>query len=245
MAYLPVKLIRPSALQLDPAEPCLLEIHISIPLPHRLGSSLPAPPYILNHDDDLPNPPGNRTTVSPEDLQTIHALPLIRHLISQIQSHLFGQPTAAAATTATASGNPDLGGQLLHSWDVSIVPDKQGGFDFAAGWWRDQYGTEAYGPIYAYNEAFDGVEVLHAIKLYLVRGVEEHEALKKLNPRVLRFDIVEEEEEGRAVVFEVKEYTEDSRGRYTIPEAAWLMELSQREARNLAARDSTVEASSE
>ncbi len=89
--------------------------------------------------------------------------------------------------------------------------------------------------------------MLHAIKLYLVRGVEEHEALKKLNPRVLRFDVVEEkkEEEG-AVVFEVKEYTEDSWGRYTIPEAAWLMELAQREAHNLASRDSTtVEASCE
>jgi hypothetical protein len=89
---------------------------------------------------------------------------------------------------------------------------------------------------------FHGVGVLHAIKLYLVRGVKEHEALKKRNPRVLKFDMVEEEEEGGAVVFEVKEYMEDSRGRYTIPEAAWIMELVQREARNLAARDSMGEA---
>ncbi len=139
MAYPPVKLIRPSAFELDLAEPCLLEIHIPIPLPHRLDPSLPAPPYILNHNDDLPNPPGNRTTVSPEDYQTIHALPLLRYLISQIQSKLFSQPTSAsaaavAATTATASSSdPDLGGQLLHSWDVSIVPDKQGRFDVAAG----------------------------------------------------------------------------------------------------------------
>ncbi len=43
-----------------------------------------------------------------------------------------------------------------------------------------------------------------------------------------------------AVVFKVKEHTEDSRGRYTNPEVAWLIELVQREARNLAARDSTV-----
>ncbi len=67
---------------------------------------------------------------------------------------------------------------------------------------------------------FHDVEVLHAIKLYLVRGVEEHEALNKRNSRVLKFDMVEEEEEVGAVVFEVKDYTEDSRGRYTIPEAA-------------------------
>lgn len=43
---------------------------------------------------------------------------------------------------------------------------------------------------------------------------------------MLKFDMVEEEEEeGGAVVFEVKEYTEASRRGYTIPEAAWIMEL--------------------
>lgn len=75
--------------------------------------------------------------------------------------------------------------------------------------------------------------MLHAIKLYLVHGVEEHEAQKKRNSRVLKFEMVEEEEEGGAVVFEVKEYMETSRGRYTIPEAAWIAELVQREARTV------------
>ncbi len=76
------------------------------------------------------------------------------------------------------------------------------------------------------------------MKFYLVRGVEEPEALTALNPRVLRFDVVEEEveeEEAGVVVFGVREYTEDTRGRYRIPEAAWIMEFIRREARELAA----------
>ncbi|KAK4153460.1 hypothetical protein C8A00DRAFT_15315 [Chaetomidium leptoderma] len=248
MAQPPVKLIKPDALHLDAAEPCLLEFHIPIPLPHRLDPSLPAPPYILNHDDH-PNPTtyNNRPVTSPEDLQTIHARPLIRHLISQTLSHLFNLPPPtlpppSSTTTPPPSGggpDPSLGGTLLNSWDCAIVPDKQGGFDFAAGWWRDQYGKEGRGTILAYNEAFDGVELLHAMKFHLVRGVEEPEALTALNPRVLRFDVVEEEgeeeEEEGVVVFGVREYTEDTRGRYRIPEAAWIMELVQREARELAA----------
>jgi hypothetical protein len=53
MAYPPVKLIQPSDLKLDLAKPCLLEIHIHIPLPHRRDPSLPMPPYILNYNDNL------------------------------------------------------------------------------------------------------------------------------------------------------------------------------------------------
>ena len=165
-------------------------------------------------------PPGNRTTVSSEDHQTIHAQPLLRHLISQIQSKLFSQPPlllllllllpppqrAAATPTSAASS-------CTRGTSASCRTSKAGSTSQLAS------GATSTVPRRA-AEVFHGVEVLHAIKLYLVRGVEEHEALKKRDSRVLKLDRVEEEEEGGAVVFEVKGYTEDS------------VELVQREARN-------------
>ena len=52
---------------------------------------------------------------------------------------------------------------------------------------------------------------------------------------VVEVALLEGEGEEGVVVFGVREYTEDTRRRSMIPEAAWIMEIIQREARQLAA----------
>ncbi|KAK4152930.1 hypothetical protein C8A00DRAFT_34327 [Chaetomidium leptoderma] len=110
--------------------------------------------------------------------------------------------------------------QLVTSWECNAVTDKATGFDFAAGYWRDMHGAEGRDtPIHAFMEAldFDWVEVYYAFKYYLVRGAWELERLREINPRVLRFDVVEGSGHGgseQEVVFEVREYTEFMRRCY-------------------------------
>jgi hypothetical protein len=62
------------------------------------------------------------------------------------------------------------------------------------------------------------VEVYKPFRYYLVRGVGEVERLEEVNPRVLRFDVVEGAQGGadgevEGVVFGVREYTEGMRRR--------------------------------
>ncbi|KAK3307615.1 uncharacterized protein B0T15DRAFT_484683 [Chaetomium strumarium] len=70
MAAHTVKLLRPSALQLDANTPCVLEIHMPMTLPHRLDPSLPAPPY-------------HAGTITAEDFRDDHAMPLLRGLMAR------------------------------------------------------------------------------------------------------------------------------------------------------------------
>lgn len=46
----PIRLARPDGFRIDADTPCVLEMQLPIPLPHRLDPSLPAPPY---HNDTI------------------------------------------------------------------------------------------------------------------------------------------------------------------------------------------------
>ncbi|KAH6631829.1 hypothetical protein F5144DRAFT_572305 [Chaetomium tenue] len=231
MACSPVRLLRPGALQIDATTPCVLEINMPIPLPYRLDPLLPAPPYILDDRNDNDNGNGNDAAI-PDAFRDTHVQPLVRRLIPQIAAHLFGSDSS--------DSDPDHPGQLLSSWDASIARDKQHDFDFTGcGWWRDHFGVEHRGPVHAYNEFADAIEVLHAFRFYLVRGVADAAALRASNPRVLRLDVVEgdaggcgwRQQLGRegGVAFEVKEYTEAMRRTYVNPIVAWLMEEGEKD----------------
>ncbi len=216
-----VRLIRPSALQMGVDTPCVLEVNIPITLPHRLDPSLPAPPY-YNQNDALPA----------EDFRDFHAMPLARALMAQIASLMFGPEypgTILEADTPRAPATSESGDlQLLTAWECNAITDKENGFDFAAGYWKDTHGAEGHSAIHAYKDVFDRIEVYHAFKFYLVRGIQEPDRLREINPRVVRFDVVEASGEelvgsDREVVFEVKEYSEAMRSRYVNIMVAWGM----------------------
>ncbi|KAL2259233.1 hypothetical protein VTK26DRAFT_7169 [Humicola hyalothermophila] len=212
MAAPPVKLLRPSGLQIDADTPCILEVNIPITLPHQLDPSLPAPPY-HNRDGGLPA----------EDFRDFNAMPLARALLAQVVSRMFGSEYTGAivhvdahrGATAPGSDHGPLDLLLVASWECDVVTDKKS-FDFPAGRWTDQYGKEGHGTIHAFMEVpdLDWIEVYHAFKYYLVRGPWEPGTLEEINPRMLRFDVVEgsggSEDE---IVFEVREYTEVMRTR--------------------------------
>jgi hypothetical protein len=217
MALPPVKLLRPNALQIDADTLCVLEVNIPITLPHQLDPSLPAPPY-HNRDGGLPA----------EDFRDFNAMPLARALLAQVVSRMSGSEYTGAivdvddarrAIRATAPDDSDLHGPfdflLVASWECDAVTDKRT-FDFPTGRWTDQYGKEGHGNIHGFMEVpdLDWIEVYHAFKYYLVRGPWEPGPLEEMNPRILRFDVVEgssgSEDE---LVFEVREYTEVMRTR--------------------------------
>ncbi|AEO56425.1 hypothetical protein MYCTH_2301343 [Thermothelomyces thermophilus ATCC 42464] len=179
MAAHTVKLLRPSALQLDANTPCVLEIHMPMTLPHRLDPSLPAPPY-------------HAGTITAEDFRDDHAMPLLRGLMAQIAAHMLGPEYAAATLAAQTTAKDDnIVLRLLDTWDGNAVTDRAG-FDFAAGYWRDMHGKEGHGTIYAYEDMGDRIEVIHGFKFHLVCGIREAERLRKMNPRVVRFDVEED-----------------------------------------------------
>ena len=101
MAVPPIRLLRPSAMTIDAEIPCVLEIGIPTTLPHRLDPSLPAPPY---H-------PG---TITAEEFRDSYAMPLLRRLVAQIVSHLFGPEHATAALEAPPG--PPLRPATCVSW---------------------------------------------------------------------------------------------------------------------------------
>ncbi len=226
----PITLLRPDALQLNAEEPCVLEVHFPIPLPHQLDPSLPAPPY-HNHDSGL----------SVESFCNDHAMPLLRSLMAQIVAGMFGPGypgtilEADSALPATSTLD-DL--QLIMDFDFDSVTDKENGFDFEAGYWKDIHGREIRGTIHAFADVFDKISVLHAFKFYLVRGVRQAEEITEMNPRVIRFDLVHEGSgevpaaagegklDGSELVFEVKEYTEEMRRSCVNPVVAWSMGLT-------------------
>jgi hypothetical protein len=230
-----VLLLRPIALQIDATTPCVLEVNIPIPLPYHLDPSLPAPPYILDdrNDNDNDNDDDNDNTI-PDAFRDTHVQPLVRRLIPQIAAHLFGSVVPDDADSSDS--DPDHPGQLLlSSWDANIARDKQDDFDLAGrGWWRDHFGVKHGGAVHAYNEFDNGIQVLHAFRFYLVRGIADAAALRAFNPRVLRLDVVEggvdgcgwRQQQGQegGVTFEVKEYTEAMRRTYVNPIVTWLME---------------------
>ncbi|KAL2195397.1 hypothetical protein P885DRAFT_40681, partial [Corynascus similis CBS 632.67] len=201
--------IRPSALQIDANTPCVLKMHIPITLPHQLDPSVPAPPY---H-------PG---ILGGEALLNLYVMPVLRRLMAEIVSRLFGPEHAADALRASNWALPTPGARhlrLIGDFDSSLVVDKENGFNLAAGYYKDQYGVEGHGPIYAYEEEVKGhIVILHGFVLSLVCGVRDARKLVEINPGVLRFDLVGEEEGcgalGHELVFDVKEYTETFRRHY-------------------------------
>ncbi|KAL2177300.1 uncharacterized protein P884DRAFT_259510 [Thermothelomyces heterothallicus CBS 202.75] len=218
MAAHTVKFLRPSALQLDANTPCVLEIHMPMTLPHRLDPSLPAPPY-------------HAGTITAEDFRDDHAMPLLRGLMAQIAAHMLGPEYAAATLAAQTTAKDDnIVLRLLDTWDSNAVTDRAG-FDFAAGYWRDMHGKEGHGTIYAYEDMGDRIEVIHGFKFHLVCGIREAERLREMNPRVVRFDVEEDDgsggglDSGNEVVFKVREYTEDIRARYVNVDVAMRMAL--------------------
>lgn len=212
MALPPVQLVRPSALQIDADTPCVLEMHIPIALPHQLDPSVPAPPYHLG-------------TVGSEAVLSSQARPVLRRLMAEIVSRLFGPEHAADALEASDQAPPTPGARhlrLISDFDSSLVVDRENGFNLAAGYYKDQYGKEGHGPIDAYVEEIKGqIVILHEFVMHLVRWVRDARELVEMNPRVLRFDLVGEGEGrgalGHELVFGVKEYTEAAR-RLSIPE---------------------------
>ncbi|KAK4238534.1 hypothetical protein C8A03DRAFT_33411 [Achaetomium macrosporum] len=215
MAAPSIKLIRPSALQIDASAPCVLEINIPITLSHRLDPSLPAPPY-------------HAGTITAEDFRDHHAMPLLRGLIAQIASHILGPEYAPAALEAEATPKISVL-RLLDTWDGSAITDKVDGFNLAAGYLKDMHGEEGHG-IYAYEDIFDRIEVLHGFKFHLVSGIQQAERLSEINPRVVRFDVDENScggGIGEEVVFKVREYTEDIRARHVNVDVAWRMALEE------------------
>ena len=142
-----------------------------------------------------------------------YAMPLLRRLVAQIVAHLFGPEHATAALEApTQATSPHYGLRLLATWNLSVIDDKETGLDFAAGRWKDVHGDEGHGPIDAYKEDPRGrVLISPEFQLSLTRGVLDAAELKKMNPRVLRFDLVRgggAGESGHKLAFEVREYTE-------------------------------------
>lgn len=209
MALPPVQLLRPGALKIDADTPCVMEMHVPVAVPHRLDPSLPAPPY----------QPGNMTD---EDLID-HAMPVLRRLIAEIVCHMFGSEHAAAVLEVPTRAIPIPGGlklRLVAEFDASAVADKENGFDLATGYWKDTFGVEHYGPIDAYEEdpRSGEIVILQGFMVSLVRGVRDAKQLMDMNPRALRFDLVEEREGsgalGEKLVFKVGEYTEVFRKRY-------------------------------
>ena len=215
----PVRLVRPSALQIDADTPCVLEMHIPITLPHQLDPSVPALPYHLG-------------IVGSEAVLSLHALPVLRRLIAEIVSRLFGPEHAADALKASDQAPPTPGARhlrLVSDFDSNLVIDRENGFDLAAGYYKDQCGVEGHGPIDAYHEELEGhIVILHGFVLSLVRGVRDARKLVEINPRVLRFDLVGEGEGrgalGHELVFDVKEYTETFRRRYVNEDLVIAME---------------------
>ena len=220
MALLPIQLVRPSALQIDADTPCVLEMHIPITLPHQLDTSVPAPPYHLGII-------GGEAVLSP------YAIPILRRLMAEIVSRLFGPEYTADALKASDQALPTPGARylrLVSDFDSSLVIDRKNGFDLVAGYYKDQYGDEGHGPIDAYVEEVGGhIVILHGFVLYLIRGVRDARELVEINPRVLRFDLVGNGTgEGRGVlghelVFGIKEYTETFRRHFILDELAILM----------------------
>ncbi|KAK3293861.1 uncharacterized protein B0H64DRAFT_374723 [Chaetomium fimeti] len=234
-----IKLLRPSALQLSADEPCILEMHIPIALPHRLDPSLPAPPY-------------HTGTILPHDFRDRHAISVFRPLMAQVLAHMLGSASAssdpdadpaaehvAAANAAVSrlgfdvATSPSDSYRLFDSWEADTVFDKESGFDLERGYWKNKKGEKHRGVIRAFDDVFDRIIIYHTFVLRLVCGTGEAAAWKEANPRVVRFDVVpvEEEEEGDQgwdggeVVFEVKEYTENARRRVNaevaMPMADW------------------------
>ncbi|KAL2192858.1 hypothetical protein P885DRAFT_16412, partial [Corynascus similis CBS 632.67] len=187
MAVPLLRIIRPIALQIDADEPCVLEVHFPITLPHRLDPSIPAPPY-HNRDGGLPA----------EIVRDFYGTPLARALAATIVSHLFGPgyPGAILPITRAVCANPAgpeprrYDYQLAPAWDCNAVTDGVS-FDLERGYWKDMHGEEGHGPIHAFTQALDfgWIEVYHAFKYYLVRGVKEPDRLIAINPRALRFDV--------------------------------------------------------
>ncbi|KAL2142946.1 hypothetical protein VTI28DRAFT_525 [Corynascus sepedonium] len=194
----PLRIIRPIALQIDADKPCVLE--------------------------DRPTTNGRRLAC--RDVRDFYGTPLARALAAKIVSHLFGPgyPGAILPITRAVCANPagpeprHYDFQLAPAWDCNAVTDGVS-FNLERGYWKDMHGEEGHGPIHAFTQAldFDWIDVYHAFKYYLVRGVKEPERLIPINPRALRFDVVfveevEEEEEGgrrkeQEIVCEIREYT--------------------------------------
>ncbi len=80
-------------------------------------------------------------------------MPLLRRLVAQIVSHLFGPEHATAALEPpTRATSPPCDPRLLATWNLGAVDDKENGLDFAAGRWKDVHGDDGHGPIDAYDQ---------------------------------------------------------------------------------------------
>ncbi|KAK4246602.1 hypothetical protein C7999DRAFT_33034 [Corynascus novoguineensis] len=219
MALPPVRLLRPSALKIDADTPCVLEMYVPVAIPHSLDPSLPAPPY---H-------PGN---VTGDDLLDPHAMPVLRRLMADIVSHMFGPDHAAAALEAPTQAMPTPGApklRLTAEFDASAVADKENDFDLAAGYWKDDRGIEHHASIDAYEEdPLSGeIVILQGFIVSLVRGIRDAKQLLEVNPRALRFNLVVgragSEALGDELVFEVSEYTEGFRKLYINKSLSYVM----------------------
>lgn len=83
MALPPIRLVHTNALKTEATTPCVLEMHVPITLPHRLGPSLRAPPY-------------NPDSVTRDDLLEGHTFPVLRRLMAALVSHMLGPEDGAA-----------------------------------------------------------------------------------------------------------------------------------------------------
>lgn len=208
MAVPPITLIRHYTLPTDADKPCVLELHIPINLPHRIDPSLPAPPY---H--------GGTTPV--EVFRDDYAMPLLRGLMAQIVSLMFGPDHAATALEAQARAQVGID----HGWHCHHITDRENGFDLAAGYWKDQYGIECRDPTHAYDDGPDRIIVFRAFKLRLICGVQDLKKIGELNPRVLRFDMPNRDRLGSGsveeLVFGVREYPEKERRQFVNGGIGW------------------------
>lgn len=230
-----IRLLRPDALELGADEPCILEISFPVVLPHSLDPSLPKPPY------------HNHGGLSIDSFRDDHAMSLLRSLMAQVVAGMFGPDYPGAILDANlarpATSKPsDL--QLIADYDADAVTDKETGFDFEAGYWKDRHGQEKRGTIHAFKEVHTEIHIIHGFVFYLVRGITDGEKLREMSPRVFRFDVVQDGSEGESeepaevgegdleagpedseLVFEVKEYTPDFRRSCVTPTVAFAMRL--------------------
>ena len=206
-----VKLVRPSALQLSAHEPCVLEIHIPVTIPHRLNPSLPAPPY-------------HAGTVEPYGFRNHHGITVFRPLMAQILAHMLGLNSSSDPDYINAMSNLELevatdsndSFRLFATWKTDAVFDKANGFDFEAGYWKSRHGEEHRAIIHAFEDVWDRIIIYQGYVLWLICGVGEAAGWREVNPRVVRFDVVEEANQdwdGREIMFEAGEYTETARRR--------------------------------
>jgi hypothetical protein len=133
-------------------------------------------------------------------------------------SHIVGSEHASAVSELQfeVTTRPSDPLRLFATWEGNAIFDKEKDFDFEAGYWKDEHGEEHRGAIEAFEDVWDRIIIYHEFVLHLVCGAGNAESWRRMNPRVLRLDVVSPkdgettEDSDRVVVFEVREYTEAS-----------------------------------